>query len=236
MRSESLRPRTTLLPSAVDSIEAFQENEPDNSRVLAMPPMGQIAEPARYRLETLAREMLAELGENTGREGLLRTPRRVAESLRFLTSGAFKDPAEILNGALFDANGYSEMVLVKEIEFYSLCEHHLLPFFGTISVAYLPGGKVAGLSKIPRLVDLFARRLQLQERLTKQVADTLEELLKPRGVAVTAAAFHLCMAMRGVSKQQSVTTTRAFTGEFLSNQRLRKEFLDAAGRGKDGRW
>jgi len=232
MKSEFLKPKTTSLPSAADEAGSPETEEQHDSRLLAMPHFGHAGSSADLRLESLAREMLLELGEDPEREGLARTPHRMAKSLRFLTSGGVKDPAQIINGALFGANGYSEMVLVKEIEFYSLCEHHLLPFFGTASVAYLPGDKVVGLSKIPRLVDIFARRLQLQERFTKQVADILEEMLAPRGVAVSATAFHLCMAMRGVSKQQSVTTTRAFTGEFLSNPQLRKEFLDAAGRGK----
>lgn len=234
MKSEFLKPKTTSLPSAADEAESPKIDERRDSRLLAMPHLDHAASSADPRLESLAREMLIELGEDPEREGLIRTPHRVAKSLRFLTSGSEKEPADVLNGALFDADEYSEMVLVKEIEFYSLCEHHLLPFFGTVSVAYLPGGKVVGLSKIPRLVDLFARRLQLQERLTKQIAGSLQQLLEPRGVAVTATAFHLCMAMRGVAKQQSVTTTRAFTGEFLSNPQLRKEFLDEAGRDSDG--
>ena len=149
----------------------------------------------------------------------------MAKALRFLTSGYEADVGEILNGALFDAEDYAEPVLVQDIEFYSLCEHHLLPFFGKVNVAYLPGDKIIGLSKIPRLVDVFARRLQVQERLTQQIAVTLEDILAPKGVAVSVSAFHLCMAMRGVQKQSSQTTTTAFTGAFQRERHLRKEFL-----------
>jgi GTP cyclohydrolase I len=176
-------------------------------------------------LEGLNRSVLRELGEDPSREGLMATPRRVAKALRFLTSGYDADIEKIVNGAVFEAEGYQEMVLVKDVEFYSLCEHHMLPFFGTVSVAYLPGEKIIGLSKIPRLVDVFARRLQVQERMTGQLAEVLEEILVPRGVAVFASGFHLCMAMRGVEKQSSRTTTQAFTGEFQRNAELRREFL-----------
>jgi len=176
-------------------------------------------------LEGLSRCMLEEVGEDPGREGLVQTPRRMAKALRFLTSGYEADVGEILNGALFDAEDYAEPILVQDIEFYSLCEHHLLPFFGKVNVAYRPNGKIIGLSKIPRLVDVFARRLQVQERLTQQIAAALEEVLAPQGVAVSVSAFHLCMAMRGVQKQASQTTTTAFTGAFQRERRLRKEFL-----------
>jgi len=227
MRSESSRPRTTSPPSAAE------ESSPLEARgsVVTLPGPAAVAEAHHNRLESLTREMLVELGEDPDREGLLRTPHRVAESLKFLTSGSEADLEEILNGAVFDSEGYHEMVLVKEVEFYSLCEHHLLPFYGRIHVAYLPEDRVVGLSKIPRLVDAFARRLQLQERLTKQVAGALEELLAPRGVAVSATAFHMCMSMRGVSKQQSQTTTVAFTGAFRDDRALRREFLSAIGQG-----
>ncbi|MGA9751425.1 MAG: GTP cyclohydrolase I FolE [Acidobacteriota bacterium] len=176
-------------------------------------------------MEALSRAMLEELGEDPSREGLVQTPKRVAKAMRFLTSGYDADLADIVNGAVFDAEDYRELVLVRDVEFYSLCEHHLLPFFGKVSVAYLPGEKIIGLSKIPRLVDVFARRLQVQERFTKQIADSLEEIIRPRGVAVLATGFHLCMAMRGVEKQASQTTTTAFTGDFQRDERRRKEFL-----------
>lgn len=176
-------------------------------------------------MEPLVHGMLASIGEEPAREGLARTPHRVAKAMRFLTSGYTADLTEIVNGAVFDSEGYQEMVLVKEIEFYSLCEHHMLPFFGKVSLAYLPAKKIIGLSKIPRLVDVFARRLQVQERFTGQLAVAMEEILHPRGVAVAATGFHLCMAMRGVEKQASHTTTTAFTGLFQGDRDLRKEFL-----------
>lgn len=162
-------------------------------------------------------------GENAQREGLLETPKRAAKAMQFLTHGYDINPAELLKGALFTEQ-YSQMVLVKNIEVYSLCEHHMLPFFGKAFVAYIPNGKVVGLSKIPRMVDAFARRLQVQERLTNQIRDCIQETLNPLGVAVVIEAQHLCMAMRGVQKQNSVTTTSAFTGEFL-NEKTRAEFI-----------
>lgn len=179
------------------------------------------------RMSALVHGMLEEIGEEPSREGLVQTPLRVSKAMRFLTSGYSADIEAIVNGAVFDSEGYQEMVLIKEIEFYSLCEHHMLPFFGKVSVAYLPGDKIIGLSKIPRLVDVFARRLQVQERLTNQVAKVLEEILDPKGVAVAVTGFHLCMAMRGVEKQMSHTTSNAFTGEFRRNPDLKREFLDA---------
>lgn len=178
------------------------------------------ATPFTRAVETI----LAELGENPNRDGLLRTPRRVEQSLRFLTSGYGQDPIAILNDAVFDVD-HDEMVVVKDIDMYSLCEHHLLPFFGKAHVAYLPNRKVVGLSKIPRLVEVFARRLQVQERLTNQIADALVELLKPRGVAVVIEAQHLCMQMRGVQKQNSVAVTSCMRGDFLDVQQTRREFL-----------
>jgi len=175
-------------------------------------------------IQPLVTTMLKELGEDPGRDGLERTPLRVAKALRFLTSGYQKNPREILNGALFEVT-YDEMVIVKDIEFYSLCEHHMLPFFGRIHVAYLPKGRVVGLSKIPRLVEMFARRLQVQERLTTEVAATLEDVLKPKGVAVVAEAIHLCMMMRGVSQQNCSAVTSSMRGEFEGDPKTRAEFM-----------
>jgi GTP cyclohydrolase I len=175
-------------------------------------------------MEEYVREMLRLLGEDPAREGLLRTPRRVAQSLCFLTSGYRQDPDKVLNGALFEV-AYDEMVIVRDIEIFSLCEHHLLPFFGRCHVAYIPDKKVVGLSKIPRLVDVFARRLQVQERLTNQIADTIMEKIHPLGVGVIIEAKHLCMIMRGVEKQNSVAVTSAMLGVFRDEQQTREEFL-----------
>jgi GTP cyclohydrolase I len=175
-------------------------------------------------IEPLVTTMLKELGEDPGRDGLERTPARVARAMRFLTSGYQKNPRELLNGALFDVT-YDEMVIVKDIEFYSLCEHHMLPFFGRVHVAYVPKGRVVGLSKIPRLVDMFARRLQVQERLTTEVAATLEDVLRPKGVAVVAEAIHLCMMMRGVSQQNCSAVTSSMRGEFEGDPKTRAEFM-----------
>ena len=169
--------------------------------------------------------MLAELGEDPSREGLLNTPKRVEKALAFLTSGYAADVDATLNNALFSVD-YNEMVIVRDIDFYSLCEHHLLPFFGKCHVAYIPQGRVLGLSKIPRLVDIFARRLQIQERLTNQIAETLRQKVDPLGVAVVMEATHLCMAMRGVEKQNSVATTSAMLGVFRDDARTRMEFLE----------
>lgn len=176
-------------------------------------------------MQTLVRQLLAELGEDPSREGLVGTPRRVEKALRFLTSGYEADIEKTLNGALFTVD-YSEMVIVRDIDFYSLCEHHLLPFFGKCHVAYIPNGRVIGLSKIPRLVDIFARRLQLQERMTNQIAETIRETIQPLGVAVVCEGTHLCMAMRGVEKQNSYTVTSAMLGAFRDNARTRIEFLE----------
>jgi GTP cyclohydrolase I len=176
-------------------------------------------------MQDLVRQMLAALGEDPSREGLIETPRRVDKSLKFLTSGYQANIDEIVNGALFTVE-YNEMVMVRDIDMYSLCEHHLLPFFGKCHVAYIPDGKVIGLSKIPRIVDMFARRLQVQERLTTQIAETLEDKLRPLGVAVVVEAAHLCMAMRGVEKQNSVTVTSAMRGVFHRDPRTRAEFLE----------
>jgi GTP cyclohydrolase I len=176
-------------------------------------------------MQDLIRQLLTALGEDPAREGLAETPRRVDQSLRALTSGYHADLDAVINDALFTVE-YSEMVIVRDIDFYSLCEHHLLPFFGKCHVAYIPDGKVIGLSKIPRIVDVFARRLQVQERLTLQVAETIRERLRPLGVAVVMEATHLCMAMRGVEKQNSVTTTSAMLGVFREDARTRHEFLE----------
>jgi GTP cyclohydrolase I len=170
------------------------------------------------------RTTLRELGEDPEREGLLKTPHRVAESLRFLTSGYGQDVKKVLNNAVYSV-AYDEMVIVKDIEIFSLCEHHLLPFFGRCHVAYIPTKKVIGLSKIPRLVDVFARRLQIQERLTNQIAETIMETVKPQGVGVIIEAKHLCMIMRGVEKQNSVAVTSAMLGAFRDDGQTRAEFL-----------
>jgi len=170
------------------------------------------------------RHILTELGEDPARDGLLKTPQRVDAAMRYLTSGYRKDADQILNGALFDV-AYDEMVIVKNIEVFSLCEHHMLPFFGKCHVAYIPNGKVIGLSKIPRLVDMYARRLQVQERLTTQVAETINSKIAPKGVAVVVEAQHLCMIMRGVEKQNSIAVTSSMLGDFKENQDTRNEFL-----------
>src|SRR6188508_2410768 len=176
-------------------------------------------------MQALIAELLRELGEDPGREGLLATPRRVEKALQFLTSGYRADVDAVINNALFTVD-YNEMVIVKDIDFYSLCEHHLLPFFGKCHVAYIPQKRVIGLSKIPRLVDVFSRRLQVQERLTDQIAQVIQEKVAPLGVAVVMEATHLCMAMRGVEKQNSLAVTSAMLGAFRENARTRMEFLD----------
>jgi GTP cyclohydrolase IA len=170
------------------------------------------------------REILAGLGEDPEREGLQRTPERVEKALRFLTGGYTANIPKLVNGALFSVD-YDEMVIVKDIEFFSMCEHHMLPFHGKAHVAYIPNGKVIGLSKIPRIVDVFARRLQVQERMTQEIAQTLMEILKPKGVAVTCEAQHFCMMMRGVEKQHSGTVTSAMLGQFRERKETRDEFL-----------
>jgi GTP cyclohydrolase I len=176
-------------------------------------------------MQDLIRKVLAELHENPDREGLRDTPKRVEKALKFLTSGYTADIDSVLNNALFTVE-YSEMVIVKDIDFYSLCEHHLLPFFGKCHIAYIPTTKVIGLSKIPRLVDVFSRRLQVQERLTSEIADTISEKIAPLGVAVVIEATHLCMSMRGVEKQNSFAVTSAMLGAFRNNARTRMEFLE----------
>lgn len=176
------------------------------------------------RLKAVVRELLTEIGEDPKREGLEKTPARVAEAFRFFTEGYHANPDDLLNGALYTVP-YSEMVIVKDIDFYSLCEHHLLPFFGKCHVAYIPKGKVVGLSKVPRLVEVFSRRLQVQERLTTEIANTLNEKLKPLGVGVVIEAQHLCMIMRGVQKQNSTAVTSSLLGAF-QDQKVRMEFLE----------
>ena len=176
-------------------------------------------------LETNYREILTEIGENPDREGLLKTPERVAKAMRFLTNGYEIEPDLIVQQAVFNET-YSEMVLVKDIEVYSLCEHHVLPFFGKAHIAYIPDGKIVGLSKIPKVVDAYSRRLQVQERLTIEIRDCLQRTLNPKGVAVVLECSHMCMQMRGVQKQNSATTTSAFAGLFLENDATRKEFTN----------
>ncbi len=178
----------------------------------------------RESIAESVRSILTELGEDPSREGLVKTPDRVAKAYEFLTSGYEQDPRSVLEQAMFDEE-YEEMILVKDIELFSLCEHHMVPFFGRAHVAYIPQGRIVGLSKIPRVVDVFARRLQVQERLTVQVRDAIQEVLRPAGVAVVVEAKHLCMVMRGVQKQNSITTTSAMSGVFLDNQSTREEFM-----------
>jgi GTP cyclohydrolase I len=184
-----------------------------------------VAKSEKDPIQQHVRAILEEIGEEPDRDGLDRTPLRVAKAYRFLTKGYAEDPVALLNGALFDVS-YDEMVLVKDIGFYSLCEHHMLPFFGRIHVAYIPNGKVVGLSKIPRLVQMFARRLQVQERLTMQIAEIIEKVLAPRGVAVVAEAIHLCMMMRGVEQQNAFAITSSLKGEFQSDPKTRSEFME----------
>ena len=183
---------------------------------------------ARIPFESLVTEMLSQLGEDPGREGLKQTPKRVAESMKFLTRGYSTCVEDVINGALFEET-HESMILVRDIELYSLCEHHILPFYGKAHVAYLPNGKIVGLSKIPRVVDVYARRLQVQERLTDQIADALMRVLEPLGVGVVIEAFHLCMMMRGVEKQNSKTVTSALRGAFRDDAKTREEFLGLVG-------
>ncbi|MDR3347163.1 MAG: GTP cyclohydrolase I FolE [Helicobacteraceae bacterium] len=174
--------------------------------------------------EDLVAKMLGLIGENTSREGLLKTPMRVRKAFEALTIGYGQDPSQILGDALFES-GSDQMVLVRDIEFYSLCEHHLLPFFGRVDVAYIPNGRVVGISKIGRMVDIFARRLQIQEKMTEEIADAVMQTIKPRGVAVLINARHLCMEMRGVEKRGAITTTSALRGVFMKDQKTREEFM-----------
>ncbi len=183
-----------------------------------------VPETSQGKIAELVREILVQLGENPDREGLRRTPERFEKALRFLTSGYRQDPEKLLNGAMFSVC-YDEMVVVKDIELYSLCEHHLLPFFGKCHIAYIPDKKVVGLSKMARLVNMYARRLQIQERLTSQIATAIQEKLSPQGVGVIIEARHLCIVMRGVEKQNSTTTTSAMLGAFRESKQTRDEFL-----------
>jgi GTP cyclohydrolase I len=180
--------------------------------------------PQAGKISENVREILSGLGEDPEREGLQRTPERVEKALKFLTGGYTENIPKLVNGALFSVD-YDEMVIVKDIEFFSMCEHHMLPFYGKAHVAYIPNGKVIGLSKIPRIVDVFARRLQVQERMTQEIAQTLMDILKPKGVAVACEAQHFCMMMRGVEKQHSATVTSAMLGEFRERKDTRDEFL-----------
>jgi GTP cyclohydrolase IA len=195
--------------------EELDLNEPDNAASSAAPP---------DTIADLVRRMLKLIGEDPGRDGLRRTPERFEKALRYLTSGYHQDPEKLLNGAMFSVC-YDQMVLVKDIEVYSLCEHHMLPFFGKCHVAYIPDKKVVGLSKLPRLVNMFARRLQIQERLTNQIASAIQQKISPLGVGVVIEARHLCMVMRGVEKQNSRTVTSAMLGSFRDNVQTREEFL-----------
>ncbi len=190
-----------------------------------------VARPSQEKAEAIYREMLAFVGEDPAREGLLRTPHRVVESLKYLTRGYEQNVQTLLNGAIFHED-YDDMVLVKDIEFYSLCEHHMLPFYGKVHVAYIPNGKIVGLSKIPRLVDMFARRLQVQERMTIQIAEALEEALQPQGVAVVVEGAHMCMLMRGVQKQSASMVTSHVMGVFRSDRATRQEFMALVGKNR----
>jgi len=183
--------------------------------------------------QELLRELLVRLGEDPDRDGLLKTPERMFKALDYLTKGEKEDPSSVLNGALFEVS-YDEMVIVKDIEMFSMCEHHVLPFFGKVHVAYIPDGKVVGLSKIPRLVDIFARRLQIQERLTVQIAETIQDAIQPLGVGVVIEARHLCVMMRGVEKQHSSAVTSHMLGSFRSSEKTREEFLQLIRNGKNG--
>jgi len=209
-KTAELKPAPVNRASAVAQPAIFS-NQDDRGE------LGEFTTPELYH------ELIARLGEDPERDGLLLTPERMEKSMTFLTRGYQEDPTSILRGALFDVD-YDEMVIVKDIEMYSLCEHHLLPFFGKVHVAYIPNGKVIGLSKIPRLIDVFARRLQVQERLTRQIADAIQDAINPLGVGVVIEARHLCMMMRGVEKQQSSTVTSAMVGVFRE-QNTRTEFL-----------
>jgi len=201
-------------------------------RVMAMPKITVHEQnQAEVALERAYLEVIENIGEDPDRDGLKRTPERMAKAIRFLTKGYEEDPAQLLRGALFEVD-YDEMVIVKDIEMFSLCEHHMLPFFGKVHVAYLPKGKVIGLSKIPRLVDMFARRLQVQERLTKQIAEAIKDAIDPIGVGVVIEARHLCMMMRGVEKQHSATVTSSMLGAFRNEQETREEFLSLIRSGK----
>ncbi len=210
MKPETILQNTTVSKNGNSAEEAYER-------------IDKYSDESIDKLSSLYHGVIKEIGEDPHREGLLKTPERVAKAMQFLTHGYDLDPSEILRSAMFKEE-YRQMVLVKEIELYSMCEHHMLPFFGKAYVAYIPDGQIVGLSKIPRVVDAFARRLQVQERLTNQIRDCIQETLRPLGVAVVIEAQHMCMQMRGVQKQNSVTTTSAFTGEFLKDN-TRNEFI-----------
>jgi len=201
--------------------------------IATMKKLADQSELASLTTQELLRELLVRLGEDPGRDGLVRTPERMQKSLEYLTKGYHEDPEKVLQGALFKVE-YDEMVIVKDIEMFSLCEHHLLPFFGKVHVAYIPNGKVLGLSKIPRLVDIFARRLQVQERLTVQIAETIQNAIEPQGVGVVIEARHLCVMMRGVEKQHSAAVTSHMLGSFRNAEKTREEFLSLIRNGKNG--
>jgi GTP cyclohydrolase I len=208
-----------------DDSTQFEPQLATAPRAGTVPMPGLIGEEKIQQFAELVERQLTLLGEDPKRDGLEKTPLRVAKAFEFLTRGYWQDPKAVLNDALFDVQS-DEMVIVKDIDFYSLCEHHLLPFFGKCHIAYLPSNKVVGLSKLPRLVDVFARRLQVQERMTTEIARTIDELIKPQGVAVVIEAEHLCMAMRGVEKQNSYALTSSMIGAFRDDARTRGEFLD----------
>lgn len=212
---------TYLSPDETADLDALEVRPP---REAVPSPDDRVIRPSEEKAEAAARELLAFVGEDPSREGLLRTPHRVAQSLKFLTRGYDQSVETLLNGAVFHEE-YDDMVVVKDIEFYSLCEHHLLPFYGKVHVAYIPNGKIVGLSKIPRLVDMFARRLQVQERLTTQIAEALETALEPKGVAVVVEGAHLCMQMRGVQKQDASMVTSHVMGAFRTDRATRAEFM-----------
>ena len=216
------------------SLVGFKETQVKGAAaksVMTMPKTLNAEEKSQATLEKLYLGVLENIGEDTERDGLKRTPERMAKAIQFLTRGYNEDPAQLLRGALFEVD-YDEMVIVKDIEMFSLCEHHMLPFFGKVHVAYLPKGRVIGLSKIPRLVDVFARRLQVQERLTKQIADAIQDAIEPIGVGVVIEARHLCMMMRGVEKQHSATVTSSMVGGFRDDHQTREEFLSLIRSGK----
>ena len=205
----------------MSSIQVVRSIDPDEAFDGVRPA---VSGTALAEYETLVRRQLELLGEDADREGLLKTPSRVAKAMAWLTRGYEMNAVDVIGDALFEENA-DGMVMVRDIELYSMCEHHMLPFFGKAHIAYIPNGHIVGLSKIPRVVDAFARRLQVQERLTNEIRDCIQDTLQPAGVAVVMECKHLCMAMRGVQKQNSVTTTSAFTGDFLSNDKTRAEFL-----------
>ena len=209
-----------LSPPETAAPEALEVRPPRDATLSEEKPL----RPSQDKVEAVYREMLAFVGEDPNREGLLQTPHRVVESLKFLTRGYDQNVEALLNGAIFHED-YDDMVIVKDIEFYSLCEHHMLPFYGKVHVAYIPNGKIVGLSKIPRLVDMFARRLQVQERLTTQIAEALENALEPKGVAVVVEGAHLCMQMRGVQKQGASMVTSHVMGAFRTDRATRQEFM-----------